>query len=320
LTQYFDGVHALETAVQTGTSARAQALWANQVQKEVATCMKEAGFTYYPLEFDDSVPVPLDATTLLEGDLLPVPDLPDTIEEVRQNGYGVNPQGNESGDVGDPTDLSVSEEETKNLEYFDGLTGSAQAAYEEALSGWDGTEEWLESGRVGGCSAAAAQKYPKPEANDDASKAWELHGDVIGGLRALVRSQIPQDEVVTRLDLDWQACMLGRGYELDTGPGAGDGFSPYRLPTLALMRATQTGSDGSVLDPATAPENVPADQMRLTGSEAEVQVAVADFECRQQTNYLNTYLARVREMQEEFIRNNRDELERFKAAVEQLGL
>jgi hypothetical protein len=86
------------------------------------------------------------------------------------------------------------------------------------------------------------------------------------------------------------------------------------------VKAVETGADGSVRDPAADPAMVPADQQMLTGSEAEIAVAVADFECREETDFMDSYIGRVKALQQEFIEDNKDALGQFMAAVEELGL
>jgi hypothetical protein len=114
--------------------------------------------------------------------------------------------------------------------------------------------------------------------------------------------------------------MLARGYQFETETLDGRGHSSYRQPTQAKVRASATGADGTVRDPAADFASLPADQQRLIGSDAEIAVAVDDFECRQETNYLETYIGMVRSAQEQFIQDNQTTLDQFMAAVEELNL
>jgi hypothetical protein len=87
-----------------------------------------------------------------------------------------------------------------------------------------------------------------------------------------------------------------------------------------MMRASETGADGSVRAVGADPAEVPFDQTWLIGSEAEIAVAVADFDCRQETDFMDTYVGRVRAMQQDLIDEYGAALEQFKAAASELAL
>ncbi|MDR1187092.1 MAG: hypothetical protein LBK95_06510 [Bifidobacteriaceae bacterium] len=319
LTPYFDAYHRLDEAVRTGQSARERAAWGSRLETEIAECMKKAGFEYHPSQRETAEEVDPSPVAMLEGDLVGVPYLPDTIEQVRAIGYGKDPIDEVSEAPVDPTAPDLTEEDVKNQEYVENLSASARAAYFKALDGWDGTDEGVDK-LTGGCAAAAGKKYPEPVPHDDVIEVRELHGGIIGGLTYLVGQGVPTDDAVVELDRDWVSCMHGTGYEFGRGGPGGDGWSPFRPPTLAMITATLTGADGIVATPSAGEPDFGEDQQRLIGSQAEIAIAVADFECRQETDYMDTLIGRTRAMQEEFIAENQEALDQFMAAVEELGL
>jgi hypothetical protein len=327
LTPYFDAYNTLYQAVETGQGARQHADWLNQRSDEIAKCMKQAGFNppRAPLA-ETPKSAAADYRAEVRGDFLGVPRLPDTLEETRRWGYGVESQ--ESGpQEDDPYAPNPDEMEADAVlqAYLDSLSESQLKAYWMTLSGWDMTEEGA-GGDVGGCQALADEKHPEPAPDDRVSRAWDAYLDLTSGMTYLTDFAVPLDPQVRALDRAWAACMLGKGHEIDTSnadEGERTGHSAWRLPTLALIRAMDTGADGTILDPATYhdPEaDVPNDQRYLVGSQPEIDVAVADFECREETDYMDTLVARLRAMQNEFLAENQAALDAFLADVSDLDL
>jgi hypothetical protein len=60
----------------------------------------------------------------------------------------------------------------------------------------------------------------------------------------------------------------------------------------------------------------PAEYSSLTGTPREIAIAVADFKCRQETDYVNRFLEIEREAQEEFIYAHKTELDEMVAVLE----
>ncbi|MDR1187590.1 MAG: hypothetical protein LBK95_09060, partial [Bifidobacteriaceae bacterium] len=165
LTPYFDAYHALDQAVQTGQSMRERADWLNEREAETASCMKKAGFEYYPRQVEAADFFSTNPFVALEGDMVAVSYLPDTLAEVQATGYGIRPVTDPADKPVNPTEPDPTEEDIKNQEYREGLSASAGAAYDMALTGWDGTDEGRDA-EVGGCAAVVDQKHPEPAADD----------------------------------------------------------------------------------------------------------------------------------------------------------
>jgi hypothetical protein len=87
--------------------------------------------------------------------------------------------------------------------------------------------------------------------------------------------------------------------------------------------AKRTKTDGTLgsawqrADPAVG--GLPLDEQYLLGTEGEIKIALADFDCRVNTNYearlLEVYLA----LEAEFVAQHRSELEQLKAFVQSHG-
>jgi hypothetical protein len=94
-------------------------------------------------------------------------------------------------------------------------------------------------------------------------------------------------------------------------------------PLAERRAAFETDPDGDRVDYdayAEDPESTPLDQRSLVGSQVEIDVAVADFECRQETDYMDRLISRMREIQDEHLAEHQKELDAFMAAVEELNL
>jgi hypothetical protein len=326
MTPYADAYHKLSHAAETGIGAKRHDAWLTEVSAETAKCMKQAGFAYYPHVWEDAETPAVDMWEKVEGDLVGVPYLPDEIDQVRRWGYGVTPT-DAAGQPEDPFDEEPSEDELKNQAYVESLDPAGQAAYQEALTGWDGREE-TRGQETGGCGAEAAAKHPEPPKDDRVSQVFEVHGPVGNDAASVMSGVAALDPEVRALDREWAACMLGQGHDLgqaatDMAGDAGQAFSPHRLPAFAHIEAFETDPDGDRVDYdayAEDHESIPLDQRSLVGSQAEIDVAVADFECRQETDYMDRLISRMREIQEEHLAKHQKELDAFMAAVEELNL
>jgi hypothetical protein len=85
-------------------------------------------------------------------------------------------------------------------------------------------------------------------------------------------------------------------------------------PASAWYLAFSTNADGDHFggDVALAP----TEYSSMTGTPREIAIAVADFKCRERTDYVTRFLAIQRAAQEEFIAAHKDELDEMAAALE----
>jgi hypothetical protein len=105
-------------------------------------------------------------------------------------------------------------------------------------------------------------------------------------------------------------CMLAAGYNLTSSP-----FYPEATPIAAYAMALRTKADGALgssWTDYTFEEETPDDERSLLGSQAEIDIAVADFDCREQTDYEAIYLVEYLKWEEEFVAEHFDQLEEMK--------
>lgn len=167
---------------------------------------------------------------------------------------------------------------------------------------------------TGGCRDEAAAEYPSPE--PEPSRVEPFYG-LIGGMTRVVHMEVPEDARVAAVDAEWTVCMAEHGYPFmaEEGP-AGDVRLPSPLSARSL--AARTRPDGSVADPDyDAPAaDVPWEERALVGSEYEIAIALADFDCRDEVNYVER-LTDVRiDLEQRFVDANGEELDRMLRAFE----
>jgi hypothetical protein len=111
--------------------------------------------------------------------------------------------------------------------------------------------------------------------------------------------------------------MERAGYVLDMD-GASLGASG---PSAAMDHAYRTRADGTVasrkMDTPTA--EIPLDEKSLLGSQPEIDIAVADFDCRVETNYVARYLELRIGREQAFVDSHRSELDKMVAAATEAG-
>ncbi|SCX41046.1 hypothetical protein SAMN03159343_1083 [Klenkia marina] len=267
-----------------------------QIEETVADCMVEQGFEYVP-------------NTSNGGSISTSEDVvwePDDREWVEQWGYGA---------VDNPyNDQPTSEEDEyvdPNADYVESLSESEQTAYYEALNGPQASEEdqaamedgtyeydWTKSGCYG-----AAQHEVYEEGDPTQSEEFKPLMDAMNQLW----EQTTSDPAMVELDAAWSACMEAAGH---------GGF------------ATQSEAQNSIYDeqnklyedaaPAEGEEYVEPDQAAMDAlGEKEVELALADLDCREETDYRQQAQDIQFALEEQFIADHKSELEALKAAAEQ---
>jgi hypothetical protein len=120
---------------------------------------------------------------------------------------------------------------------------------------------------------------------------------------------------VEALNREWKAC-------LPTDVAAGLGPPEWANPDAAVDLAMRTAPDGdvAVIGEALGAEidKLPQEQRTLLGSEAEAQVALADFDCRAATDYVARYTEAQRRLEERFVADHKSDLDALQAAAEGL--
>ncbi|MDR2973215.1 MAG: hypothetical protein LBV00_00680 [Propionibacteriaceae bacterium] len=201
-----------------------------------------------------------------------------------------------------------------NLAYQETLSSAERQAYGVALLG-DYSDP---AGTFGdSCSGKAAAQFPGPS-EPDRMLGFETE---FGALRHAAWSSVSSDDRpggldddsrVLELDGQWASCMHSEGYVFE-------GRDVDHGPMLAMNLAMRTRPDGTVGQLHHTPiptSEIPDEEKSLVGTEPERKVALADFDCRVETDYM-ARLASVRvERDEQFIAEHKAELDRLVAAAE----
>lgn len=291
LTQYMSAVYGGDLSPEEQERQFAE----QQAQREelVAQCMQDEGFEYTP-DTQSSSFVSSDGT---EWE-------PDDREWVEQYGYGaVNSPFTEEPPA--PEEEYVD----PNGDYVASLSESEQAAFYEALYGPGIAEEEMSEDEVyeydwqtAGCQGAAQHEVD----GEDLSQSAEFKSlfDAINEFYEGMQSWPGMVE----LDGEWAACMEAAGH---------GGFT------------TQFDAQNSVYEDLNAiyEAEAPTDETEMSGepdqaardalAEREVELALADLDCREETDYRDRSTELNREAEQQFVDDHESELEAMKAAAEQ---
>jgi hypothetical protein len=275
----------------------------------IATCMARSGFDYFPIAVSASGER---LTVGLPNHYLLVPSLADDRQTVVRVGYGVaepRPLPTDFADKIDP-----------NNEYYESLSSEGRHSYEVALHGpeqvayWDG-ERLDPPVETGGCLGEAYTEFPNPElaAMADLDEFFQLRQD----MRFAINMDMFTDPELVDLNREWMACMPS-----DMTAPLGDlnvvATGPYGGPHGAFALALRTTSDGKTVPLEVPSEELSPEQRALVGSSPEVAIAVADFDCRVQTDYLDRFIAIQSRIEARFVADHKSELDAMMAAAERI--
>jgi len=269
-----------------------------QQEELVAQCMQEQGFEYAPST---------QSSSFSSGDGAEWE--PDDREWVSQYGYGA---------VRSPftDEPSTAEEEyvDPNGDYVASLSESEQTAFYEALYGPQPTEEEMGGEEMGedgsfeydwqtaGCQGAAQHEV----AGEDVSRSEEFEPlfDAINEFYEVM----PSLPGMAELDGDWAACMdaAGEGGH-QTQTDAQDSAFEDLDEVYASVQPTVDGEAGG------EPDQAALDAL----AEREVELALVDLGCREETDYRHRSTDVTREAEQQFVDDHKSELEALEAAAEQ---
>lgn len=265
-----------------------------QIEELVADCMAEEGFDYLPVLDTGSVVYSSDDDENAWD--------PDSRDWVAQYGYGfVNYPGR------DEQPVEGDEWEDPNQEYVESLSESEQAAYQEALNGPAlSEEEYAEQEASGdfeydwttaGCYGAASNEVygGDPSSSDE-------HQPLMDAMNALYEEAQSHPDVA-ELDAAWSSCMADAGHSgLATQQDAQNSIMDEQN---AAYESQEPSEDGEWVEP---------DLTEL--GEREIEVALADFDCRDEVDYTAQQLTVQFELEERFIEEHKAELDAYLASVE----
>jgi hypothetical protein len=329
----FDTISDLinQTYIQMSDTAAADGgAWEVKQEKHIASCMKKKGFEYYPNVIE---PSETEGESMFRvGDRkLWIPWLPDDLKEVERYGYGYYvPDGSKAVEV--PT--VAPEEKDPNQEYVDSLSAAAQKEYQIAMVGAERAEyeqqsypDSVTAPDWGGCRGEATERYPDSwmrTVEESPLTAYEdlleQMGEEAGNPYGLSFSKRLE---LDTLDTKWRECFQKDFPTLvpekpTDGPSLVAGAVPLPSesdgPTGAWDLAMYTNQDGKYWEGEV--NDIPTEYISLTGTPREVAIAVADYKCRQETDYVKRHLAILNEAEAEFVTAHKAELDKLEAALE----
>ncbi|MCR2801511.1 hypothetical protein QNO21_04010 [Microbacterium sp. zg-Y818] len=252
----------------------------------VAACMNEAGFEYIPNSNNG---------TVVFGD----DDVwdPDSREWVAQYGYGMV----ESPGMDEP--MPADEEYSDpNQDYVSGLTESEQAAYYEVLYGpgipeeemdEDGSYEW-------DWTQAGCHGWAQHEMDGDNPLTSDEHKPLMDALNTFYTDMQVAPEFAD-LNAEWAACMDESGHS---------GFVAQMDAQNSFIDELNAYYEGQT-------EWIEDDPVLAELAEREIELALADLDCREETDYRDEQTKITAALEEQFIADHKAELDAFKAAAEQ---
>ncbi|MDR2567588.1 MAG: hypothetical protein LBC97_16355 [Bifidobacteriaceae bacterium] len=285
-----------------GSYAAQQALYARNhdaAEQAIAQCMKERGFDYQPEPWEP-VPQPMVFPSV---DELPLPWLPDTREEVAARGYG-KLAAEDYGDSG---------EDPPKQPYREALNDAGKEAFDLALTGpdpyaQDQADTPVACSLVGQQAASIDMSVDAGNAGYDAF--WQEFGDL---LLAVNEMSFVKDAKMQALVSEYRSCMLDAGFDI---AGGNMHSAEEATPWASFVMALRTKPDGSLGNSWThyaSEEETPADERSLLGTDGERRIAVADFDCRQATDYEAVFLEEYLSWEQDFVDAHKPDLEKMKA-------
>ncbi|MDR0365611.1 MAG: hypothetical protein LBH68_02095 [Bifidobacteriaceae bacterium] len=310
--RYLDGPVRDEQDLQEAFEAAAEEH--QRRESLIAECMAAEGFEYFVTEYR-TLTTP-DQMLSFNEDSIAVPLLPAARADVESFGYGTS----------DPIDPYTGDDlwsqrdtwGTLNDDYFASLGPGAQRAYNKAY--WGTEEPDPEAPDTdAGCGADAYRAVPRTESISPQDVFNAEFGDLALSVALFADHTVFEDQRVVELSAKWAQCMTKAGIDLSgevAAPGTG-GIS-YPNPMSALTLAMRTAPDGTV-GPGSGgifwDTDAPANQRSLVGSPAEAKIAVADYDCRAETDFEMRFLAVHLELEQIFVDQNRAQLDKMKAAA-----
>ncbi|MDR1188287.1 MAG: hypothetical protein LBK95_12680, partial [Bifidobacteriaceae bacterium] len=286
----------------------------DQREALIASCMKDAGFEYRPAPY--AGPKEPQPDYISRATYLLVPPLDSDRAAVAKWGYGLDPTDGPSGPfVG--LDPEVEKVMAQNDAYVKSLSAAAQEQYWTAFSGpTDKDGRPLPNG--GGCAAAASEQVPEVGALPDTTASFDAaHGDLIEAMVELTKWEVGMDPRTLALDQEWEQCATAKGLDFSgqafwfEGGGQADAsMYNHPSPVHALDIARSLDADGQPPDPDYQPvEGEDPEFGYLRAYPAQIDVALADFDCRQQVGYMDRIMAIQHDLERQFIDQNHDRLE-----------
>lgn len=268
----------------------------------VAQCMKEEGFEYKPN---------VQSFSFSEGSAEEWN--PDSREWVSQYGYGMaNYPGRE-----DMESNNATEYEDPNADYVATLSESEQTAFYEALNGPFPDEEDMPADGEAvewDWSTAGCFGFAQHEVGGEDPTSAEEHKPLMDAMNTLYEDMMASPEL-SDLDAQWAACMADAGHP---------GFSAQQDAQNSINEKMNAVYENSVptatATSAASGETAPAgpDEAAMDAvADEEVELATADLDCREKTDYRDKMQEVQFKREQQFVDDHKAELEAFRADLEQ---
>lgn len=248
-------------------------------QQNVAACMNERGFSYWP----ELLEVP--------AELLTAPKR-GTRAYAERYGYGVTTESPEMT-LMESWPIETSPDQ---IAYQDTLNFAQLQEYERALYGPGDTMGWPSGDDDDpGCLAMANGGYSALSADQWAAteRAWSYLAD------------LPRQPAFDELDAEWAACMSEGGFT-ETSPAEAE-------TRFYMQHFVDESNNADALASDTAGSGAILWMSEGTRGAGERSVAVADFDCRIAVNYPERYDAISAKLQEDYLELNRSDSEVLQA-------
>ena len=245
----------------------------------VAACMTAEGFEYTPV--DQSQWSSSSSYSYEEQN---------TEKWIAENGYGavqtpeqIEEQNEQSEEYVDP-----------NQPYVESLSPGEQEAYYEVLYGPQATEEEMDdegsyeyNWETAGCQGAAQHEISGEDPYSD-----EAYSGLMDSMSEMY-TKVESSPVMKEINAEWSSCMADAGYS--------DFTNKYDAAQSIYDESNELYSSET--------GEMPTDKALAELREKEIEVALADFKCAEETDYSNKQLEAQFEIEEQFITDNKAELD-----------
>lgn len=261
----------------------AEARWM-RFEELVSECMNDAGFEY--------IPVPLDQTGPRED---PGVIRPDDRDWVAQYGFQIVNRAYLSEEAARVEYVSID----PNIPIIDNLSDAEREAYWVALDGapplWEGgCRQW-------------ANEQPRPDTPADLTQSPEFAPlfAALDEMYANLENEMPE------LEREWSSCMADAGH-----PGIARPWDAAMtiLDAYDAILANQNEEFGAAVEHSDLTSSPELAEL----ADLEIELALADFDCRQAIDFEARVAARRLEAETQFYNDHRAELHELRDAAEQL--
>ncbi|GMA32178.1 hypothetical protein [Litorihabitans aurantiacus] len=265
-----------------------------RVEQLTAECMAGQGFEYTPQDFSGQISFGPE----MDEDF-------DPIENARQNGYGFNA----------PQDPEQDEWVDANADYVESMSESERDAYYEALYGpsvemdaeAEMETEWDWS--TAGCSGEA--QHQVYEVESDQAGTNDVYSDPrweeLMTAMSTTYEDVQNHPDMVALNEEWASCMADAGHS---------GFASSQEAQESIMDAQNAFWEENADDPEyMGPSEAETAELR----EREIELATADYTCQDETDYNDRQLRAQFAVEQEFVDENKAELEAFAEALAAAG-